>query len=88
MGTQRVFYTLADEAVAIIDRRAPSPNKRGEWVSQAIIDYERILTGMGATTAEADGGALEALRADIALLQRQIAALLVELRASRRGGEE
>jgi len=79
VGTQRVFYTLSDEAVAVVDRLAPSPNKRGEWVSNAIVDYAAIISGVAGGTEE--GGALEALRTDIGLLQRQIAALLVELKS-------
>lgn len=44
MGSQKVHFTLTDEAIAIINRRAPSENKRGQWISQALTDYDAILS--------------------------------------------
>lgn len=83
MGTQKVHYTLSDEALDIISRRAPSQNKRGEWLSMAVVDYDHILTG---TTPIADDGALESLSARMGQLERMIAALIVELDRSREEG--
>lgn len=76
MGTQKVHFTLSDEALAIIADRAASPNKRGEWLSQAVLDYDQILRGV---TPATDGGALETLAARMGQLEKMIAALLVEL---------
>lgn len=77
MSSQKVFYTLTSEAIAIIERRAPSPNKRGQWLSEAVIDYDAITEGV---TPTGDAGALEALSARLLQLEKQIAALLRELR--------
>lgn len=81
MGSTKVHFTIDDAAIAVIDRRAPSPNKRGEWISQALLDYDRILSGVAPA---AEGGALETLRADIAQLQKQLAALTVAMKDSGR----
>ncbi|MCB0079295.1 MAG: hypothetical protein KDE47_00110 [Caldilineaceae bacterium] len=82
MGSTKVHYTLTDEAIAIIDRMAESPNKRGEWVSNAIVDYAAIVEGMAPST---DAGALEALNERMGQLEKQIAALLREIRLMREG---
>lgn len=81
MSSTKVHFTLDNAALEVIDRRAPSPNKRGEWISQALLDYDRILSGVAPV---AEGGALETLRADIAQLQKQLAALTVALKESGR----
>ncbi len=83
MGSTKVHYTLDDVAIAIIEQRAPSPGKRGEWLSSAVLDYDRILSGTMPDVLE--GGALELLRADITLLQKQLAAVLVALKEAGRG---
>ena len=57
---QAHFY-LSDEALAVIQRRAKSPNKRGDWLSQAIIEYDAIL---------ADAERLAAVPGVAALLKR------------------
>ncbi|MEZ4614091.1 MAG: hypothetical protein R2867_01055 [Caldilineaceae bacterium] len=80
MGSTKVHWTLDDEAIAIVERMIPSPNKRGEWVSNAIIDYAAILEGVAPTM---DLGTLEALALRMGQLEKQIAALLLELKASR-----
>jgi hypothetical protein len=83
VGTQKVHFTLSDEALAIIAKRAPSTNKRGEWLSQVVVDYDQIIDGV---TPAADGGALETLGARMGQLERMIAALLVELAKVKTGG--
>lgn len=40
----KVHFTLSDEALAIINRRAKSPNKRGDWLSAAIVAYDAALS--------------------------------------------
>lgn len=80
MGSTKVHWTLDNEAIAIVERMIPSPNKRGEWVSNAIIDYAAILEGI---TPSADLGTLEALNERMGQLEKQIAALLRELKAGR-----
>ena len=39
----KVHFTLSSEALAIINRRATSPNKRGDWLSSAIVAYDALL---------------------------------------------
>lgn len=45
MSSTKVHFTLSDEAIAIINRRATSDNKRGQWISAALTDYDAILSG-------------------------------------------
>ena len=48
----KVHFTLSDEAIQVINRRAQSPNKRGDWLSAAIVEYDALrpetMTGDGA----------------------------------------
>jgi hypothetical protein len=39
------FY-VTPAALEVIARRAPSTNKRGQWLSDALVDYDRILAGV------------------------------------------
>jgi hypothetical protein len=75
MGTQKVHFTLLDEALVVIAKRAPSPNKRGEWLSQAVIDYDKILSGID-TDDDDEVGLLEQLVIRMARLEKQMLALL------------
>ena len=43
MTNNRTILHLSPEALAAIDRNAPSQHKRGAWVSLAICEYERLL---------------------------------------------
>lgn len=83
MGSQKVHFTLSDEALAIIEKRAPSTNKRGEWLSMAVVDYDRILNGVMPVT---EGGALETFSARMEQLEKMIAALLGEVAKVKNGG--
>lgn len=74
MSTTKVHFTLADEAIAIINRRAPSENKRGQWISQAIIDYDAILSG--AAHNDHDAGVLEQIVNRLDRLEKMVAALV------------
>lgn len=74
MGGQKVHYTLSGEALEIIDRRAPSQNKRGEWISNALADYDRILSGVDTGTGES--GLLERIDNRLARIEKQLAAML------------
>jgi predicted RNase H-like nuclease len=79
-----VHWTLDDEAIAIVERMIPSPNKRGEWVSCAIIDYASIMEGVSPVK---EAGALEALNQRLGQLEKQIAALLRELKGMKEANE-
>jgi hypothetical protein len=43
MKNQRTILHLSPEALAAIASHAPSPNKRGAWVSLAVVEYARLL---------------------------------------------
>ena len=40
---KKVYFSLSNEALAVVDRRAKSPNKRGDWLSAIILEYDAIL---------------------------------------------
>lgn len=44
MANNRTILHLSDDALAAIDRNAPSPHKRGDWVSWAICEVDRLLS--------------------------------------------
>ena len=70
------FY-LSPAALEVIDRRAPSPNKRGDWMSNALIDYDRVLAGVPADGEQC--GALEAIEARLRNLELMISLLVQRL---------
>ena len=78
MTTQKVHFTLSDEALAIIAQRAPSTNKRGEWISQAIVDYDRILSGIDPIDTSLDTGLLEQIVNRLARMEKQTLVLLAK----------
>ncbi len=75
MPNSKSHFYLSDEALAIIAKRAPSTNKRGEWLSQAIVDYDKILSGVEGEAA-GDTGLLEQIVIRMARLEKQMLALL------------
>ena len=77
MSNQKVHFTLSAEALAIIAKRAPSTNKRGEWISQAIVDYDHVLAGVAAE-ADGDTGLLEQIALRMTRLEKQMVALLAK----------
>jgi len=77
MSNQKSHFYLTDEALAIIAKRAPSTNKRGEWISQAIVDYDKILSGIDAN-GDGDTGLLEQVVLRLARLEKQMVALLAK----------
>ena len=78
MSTQKVHFTLSEDALAIIAQRAPSPNKRGEWISQAIVDYDRILSGIDPIDTSLDTGLLEQIVNRLARMEKQTLVLLAK----------
>lgn len=40
---KQVHFYLSDEALAVINRRAQSTNKRGDWLSAAVLAYDALL---------------------------------------------
>jgi hypothetical protein len=77
MSNQKIHFTLSDEALAIIAKRAPSTNKRGEWLSQAVIDYDKVLSGID-TDGDGTTGLLEQVVIRLARIEKQMVALLAK----------
>lgn len=76
MANNRTILHLSDEALAAIDRNAPSPNKRGQWASLAICEYERLVRG-----SEQKVGTLEAIDHKLDRIEITINAIQHESRA-------
>ena len=70
----RTVLNLSQEAVDAIERHAPSPNKKGSWVSLAITEYARILAGVGDKDSS-EAGILERMDNRLARIERQLTAL-------------
>lgn len=66
----RTILALSNEALAVIERRAPSPNKRGAWVSQALVEFDRNLESVDAAAS----GILERIEARLKRIEEQLAA--------------
>lgn len=39
MDRKKVMLSLSTEAIAVIAKNAPSHKKKGEWVTQLVMDY-------------------------------------------------
>lgn len=70
----RTVLNLSQEAVDVIERHAPSPNKKGTWASIAIAEYARIMAGVS-ELGEDSTGILERIDNRLARIEKQIAAL-------------
>jgi len=70
----RVQYILTDEAIEIINNTA-TERKRGDWLSNAVVEYSRIVTGLPAPTT-ADDGLLERIDSRLANVERQLAVII------------
>jgi|LakMenE01Jun11ns_1017448.scaffolds.fasta_scaffold9957487_7 hypothetical protein len=68
------FY-VTPAALEVIARRAPSTNKRGQWLSDALVDYDRILAGVPADGGQC--GALESIEARLRNLELMISRLIL-----------
>lgn len=68
----RVQYVLTDEAINVINAAA-TERKRGDWLSNVVVEYSRIVTG---SPAPSDDGLLERIDGRLANVERQLAVLL------------
>lgn len=68
--TVKKQFRLDADALAILNERAESENKRGQWISQAIREYNQLLT---IEESDLDCGTLEQL---ISLVRRVEARLI------------
>jgi hypothetical protein len=70
----RVQFIMTDEAIEIINNAA-TERKRGDWLSSAVVEYNRIVTGLPAAAAQ-DDGLLERIDARLANVERQLAVII------------
>ena len=70
--TSKVQFYLANEALEVVGKRAPSEKKRGEWVSKAIIEYDRIMSMI---PSDDECGTLEQLAGRLGRVEQRLAAL-------------
>lgn len=77
MANVRTVLNLSQEAVNAIEGNAPSPNKKGEWTSNAVVEYARIMAGIGELNGS-DDGILERIDNRLARMEKQLAALITE----------
>jgi hypothetical protein len=76
-GKVKSHFSLTPAALEVIERRAPSQNKRGDWMSEALVDYDRILAGV--PTVDSEGGTLEQMTQRLAMLERNLSAVYLLL---------
>lgn len=81
MANIRTVLNLSPEAVDAIEKNAPSVNKKGEWASNAVVEYARIMAGVGDLNGGEDG-LLERIDSRLARIEKQMGLLLVD----RQGG--
>lgn len=75
-GTKKVQLTLTDDALSVIEANA-TERKRGEFVSNVLIDYAR-LTGGISSLGDDDDGLLERIDSRLARIEKQMSLLLAE----------
>lgn len=68
----RTFLALSDDALKVIEANA-TERKRGEFVSNVLVDYARLTSGVSALR---DDGILERIDSWLARLEKQIAILM------------
>ena len=77
MANIRTVLYLSPEAVAVIEANAPSPNKKGEWTSNTIVDYARVMSGTSPLGND-DDGILERIDSRLARIEKQMGLLLAK----------
>lgn len=76
MANVRTILNLTPEALEVIERHAPSQNKRGQWASQAITEYARIMAGVGDLNGDDTTGILERIDSRLARMEKQMAVMV------------
>ena len=69
----KVQFVISDDAMEVINSAA-SERKRGDWISKAVLEYSRIVTGLPAQSD--DNGLLERVDSRLANVERQLAVLI------------
>lgn len=74
MVREKVTLALTDEALQILDANA-TERKRGEFVSNVLVEYSRIMSETGARSNK-DEGLLERMDNRLARIERQVAVIV------------
>lgn len=69
----KVQFVISDEAMEVINNAA-TERKRGDWLSKAVVEYSRIVTGLPAQSD--DDGLLERIDSRLANVERQLAVII------------
>ena len=69
----KVQFVISDEAMEVINAAA-TERKRGDWLSNAVVEYDRIMSGIPAPAT--DDGLLERIDGRLANVERQLSVLL------------
>ena len=69
----KVQFVISDDAMEVINSAA-TERKRGDWISKAVLEYSRIVTGLPAQSD--DNGLLERVDSRLANVERQLAVLI------------
>lgn len=80
VSVKKVQLTLTDEALSVIDANA-TERKRGEFVSNILVDYARITGGISSLGNDEDG-LLERIDSRLARIEKQVGMLLVDRQSS------
>ena len=72
--TQKLQLYLSDDAADII-RQSTTERKRGEWLSNVVVEYNRLVTGMP-VQADDTAGVLERIDSRLSNLEKQVALLV------------
>ena len=70
----RTFLALTDDALKVIEANA-TERKRGEFVSNVLMDYARLTGGVSAL-GDDDDGILERIDSRLARIEKQMGLLL------------
>lgn len=70
----KLQLTISDEAMEVINANA-TERKRGEWLSNAVVEYDRLMTGKPSVEDD-DTGLLERIDARLAHVERQLAVII------------
>ena len=72
----KVQFTISDEALEVINASA-TERKRGEWLSTAITEYNRLVSGL---PSEQDNeiGLLEQINGRLMRIEKQIGLLIAD----------
>lgn len=70
----KVQFVISDEAMEVINSNA-TERKRGEWLSNAVVEYGRLVTGVAGEPGE-EIGLLEQMNSRLIRIEKQIGLLV------------